>query len=428
MAKNYLKESKKVLSFIEEFKDEVDIDIGPLIRKYDEVNSISYLTYKKQNLAQKLKNVVISSRDGKIIANDRLELLQLMGVKIMLDGYDCDLNFIDVSKVKNFSELFASKSVVTLSEKFLEYYPQIDVKYHLNDKVINSETPEISVHFSRFNGWFNEWNFENGLYFVRMFTNSDFNNHPLYFDFKSGLTAEKMFDHSNFNQKFTAVNVNHLIMIGMFSNSKIKQNIDMDLSKHDLLEQNCLIGIFDSSQIRLNQLKNIKMPVDKDYSHLNFGGFVECKIFEDLKEKENDCDIVNVLKKLSDTQEKRLLGLSSLEKYNFADGSVELRNLRNLKSYANLVTPNDFMKEKMKLNLESYLTKLQEKTKESYEGSVQRKENFNAMFYNVVKEYLDFYLKETNDIEFLEKHREVLTSYNFEFENNVKKSQRRIKI
>lgn len=379
MTKNYLKESEKVYSFIKEWGSEINVEF--IINKYDDITLVSYVVAKKDDL---------------------------------------------MKKIKNFSNLFKEDVSIILSGKFLHHYSEINDKYHFHEDVTKTVMPhfkrEVVVKFSNFNGYFNEWNFENGRYFKEMFCNSHFDKHPLFFNFKSGLVAERMFSRSKYNQPFTAINVNHLIMLGMFEDSKIKQTIDMDLSQHDLLDQDCLKRMFNSYQIKLNQLRNIKMPINANYSHLNFKRFVQCNIFDDLDDQEN-CDVIKTLKHLSETQDRQLLNLQFIDP-NYDGVSNEFSNLIKLKSYSNLISPyNSFIERNMKLNLESYLTKIQHVMNTNYNEFIKRKNEFDGMF----KVFLEFYIEEINDVELLEKYNDVLTSYNFDIDNDVDNNIEKLK-
>ena len=97
---------------------------------------------------------------NKIAVNDREHLIELIGQEIEKKGYRCSLNHLDVTNVKNMSELF-------YSSKFNGDISQWDVS--------NVQNMNFMFTYSKFNGDISNWNVSKVKGMHKMFTNSTFN-------------------------------------------------------------------------------------------------------------------------------------------------------------------------------------------------------------------------------------------------------------
>ena len=92
--------------------------------------------------------------DGKIVANDNAHLRGLVKAVIALNGFDCDLNVIDVSNVTDMSAIF---------------------------------------YKSQFNGDISQWNVSNVTCMNRMFAGSSFDGDISHWDVSNVVEMEDMF-------------------------------------------------------------------------------------------------------------------------------------------------------------------------------------------------------------------------------------------
>ncbi len=123
----------------------------------------------------------------KIIAKDKEHLTHIIKQTVFNDGYECELNHIDVSNIDDMSELFSH---------------------------------------SPFNGNISKWDTSKVTNMYAMFVNSNFNGDIVNWNTSNVKCMDFMFKDSQFNQDLSKWNVSKVkSMDGIFSNSKFTRDI-----------------------------------------------------------------------------------------------------------------------------------------------------------------------------------------------------------
>lgn len=157
-----------------------------------------------ENIKIKLEKLI---RGNKVQPQTRSELKQLVVESVERNGTACDLNFIDVSKITDMSNLFLE---------------------------------------SRFNGDISEWDVSNVKTMSGMFYDSKFNGDISKWDVSNVKDMDSMFSCSKFNGDISKWDVSNVKdMSFMFENSPFKQNI----SKWDVSKVKKFVFMFDECPI-----------------------------------------------------------------------------------------------------------------------------------------------------------------------------------
>lgn len=122
---------------------------------------------------------------NKIIAINKAHLAKLIENEIKINGYNCDLNHINVSKITDMSLLFNNS--------------------HFNGDISNwdvSSVTDMSLMFSgsKFNGDISKWNVSNVKSMSLMFSSSIFNGEISQWNVSSLKSMTGMFNNSKFMQ------------------------------------------------------------------------------------------------------------------------------------------------------------------------------------------------------------------------------------
>ena len=149
--------------------------------------------------------------DGIYKVQDKEELKKIIKRTVRLLGYDCNLNWIDVSNITDMSNLFQNS-------KFNGDISRWDV----------SNVTDMKEMFwrSEFDGDISEWDVSNVTNMSRMFMNSLFNGDISKWDVSSATNMHCMFHNTGFNNDISSWDVSNVIyMSGMFDNTPFNKDI-----------------------------------------------------------------------------------------------------------------------------------------------------------------------------------------------------------
>jgi hypothetical protein len=144
----------------------------------------------------------------KIIATDNSHLKSLIKKEIDKNGFECDLNHIDVSNIKDFSKLFSHYNVSGINEK-----PTNMFKFNGNISkwdLSNAETMYAMFWESEFNGDISSWNISNVKNMQAMFFNSQFNGNISSWDTSNIKNMSSVFAASIFNGDISSWDVSNV--------------------------------------------------------------------------------------------------------------------------------------------------------------------------------------------------------------------------
>ncbi len=153
--------------------------------------------------------------NNSIQPKDKYELKEIIEDMIKKNGYYCNLNIIDVSKIKDFSFLF---------------YNSVELNNFRGD-ISNWDVSNVTImksmfKSSEFNGDISNWDVSNVIDMNRMFFSSKFNQNIFNWNITNVRDMENMFAYSVFNKDISNWDVSKVEdMNDMFYASKFKQNI-----------------------------------------------------------------------------------------------------------------------------------------------------------------------------------------------------------
>ena len=224
---------------------------------YDE----NLIVHNKITNMRKLKEYITVEESGRydLRPTNKKELQELIYRRIKEQGPSCDLNDIDVSEIKDMSELFRESNfrgdiskwdvsnVEDMSKMFLASHFNGDIsKWDVGNVKYMSEM----FRLSSFNGDISKWDVRNVIDMSYMFTSSNFDRDISKWDVSNVHDMAYMFDGSVFTgyiSKWDVHNVRN--MEHMFSHSKFRG----DLSKWNVRNLNDLNDMFAYSPLEGNE-------------------------------------------------------------------------------------------------------------------------------------------------------------------------------
>ena len=224
---------------------------------YDE----NLIVHNKIINMKKLREYITVEESGRydLRPTNKKELQELIYRRIKEQGPSCDLNDIDVSEIKDMSELFRESNfrgdiskwdvsnVEDMSKMFLASHFNGDIsKWDVGNVKYMSEM----FRLSSFNGDISKWDVRNVIDMSYMFTSSNFDRDISKWDVSNVYDMAYMFDGSVFTgyiSKWDVHNVRN--MEHMFSHSKFRG----DLSKWNVRNLNDLNDMFAYSPLEGNE-------------------------------------------------------------------------------------------------------------------------------------------------------------------------------
>jgi surface protein len=202
----------------------------------------------------------------KKIAKDKDHLKELIEKEIKLNGINCDLNHIDVSKVQDMTGLFSCHDYDHLGK---EYKPSPNGIYQFNGDISNWDVSNVKkmasmFYKSQFNGDISNWNVSKVSDMSGMFFISQFNGDIGKWSVSNVKNMKGMFPESKFNSDISKWDVSNVTdMGGMFSRSPFNGDISQwNVSKvtdmEDMFRKTKFTGdLTDWKPYSLEKIKNM---------------------------------------------------------------------------------------------------------------------------------------------------------------------------
>ena len=218
---NSVDKKKKVINAADIIKD--------ILQKIQERRELSDAEYS-----------ILETYIGIYEVSDNDELKQVIKYFINLFGNDCNLNWINVSKVRSMDSLFnESEFTGDISEWDVSSVKYMDHMFYnsvfngdiSNWNVGNVQDMTAMFQFSKFNSDISKWDVSNVTNMQYMFYGTEFNKDISNWDVSNVTDMSRMFSNSQFNQDIGKWDVSNVTdMDGMFFFS----NFNQDISKWDV--------------------------------------------------------------------------------------------------------------------------------------------------------------------------------------------------
>ena len=203
--------------------------------KYDAVAQQLIYAIENECVTDNLVNIINDVNNykkykGLIVAESKSHLVSLIDKGIKLFGEECNLNWIDISKITSLSFIF---------KNYYDYY--ITTKRHrfngdisLWDTSNVTDMQEMFCNNTHFNGNISQWDVSNVTNMSGMFYQTKYNNDISQWDVSNVLDMSSMFQWSAFKQDISRWHINNKCDInGMYHNWDYPQYEPVQLSYTD---------------------------------------------------------------------------------------------------------------------------------------------------------------------------------------------------
>ena len=208
------------------------LGLGPFDKEYIniEINLFKQLKALGFNISEEPERKINYVSEAQYSLNITPSFEEIIKVAMSEEGDKCNLNFIDVSRIKDMSGLFSR-------DYSLESF---------NGDISEWDVSNVKVMFemfqrSNFNGDISKWNVSNVKNMSCMFRLSDFNQDISDWDVSSVEDMSWMFAYSKFNQDISRWDVSSVKdMCWMFT----KSNFNSDISKWNVSNVEYMLSMF----------------------------------------------------------------------------------------------------------------------------------------------------------------------------------------
>ena len=212
-----------------------DFDSVNKSKKFTNIYSKFYEILGKSysEITEEDKDFINLFPDGIYKVSDKDELKKIIKRSIRLLGYDCNLNWIDVSDITDMSNLFQNtkfngdisrwdvSNVTDMKEMFWRSEFDGDISRWDVSNVTNMQGMFMN---SLFNGDINNWDVSNVTNMHCMFHNTEFNNDISHWDVSNVIYMSGMFDNTSFNKDISNWKINPNCKIDfIFADCPIKE-------------------------------------------------------------------------------------------------------------------------------------------------------------------------------------------------------------
>jgi len=156
-----------------------------------------------------IHNLINKILSNKIIAKDKEHLKFLIKKEIDKNGLECSLNHIDVSRIKDFSKLFANPSIDALPPLYFDVYHKFNGDISQWD-VSNAENMFGMFWESSFIGDISNWNVSKLNNMQAMFFGTTFNGDISRWDVSNVKNMKSVFAESEFDNNISNWNVSNV--------------------------------------------------------------------------------------------------------------------------------------------------------------------------------------------------------------------------